>query len=101
MGERALVVERVAGAPAGATPLGRRRERTNDVAADADAAAAEGVGSGAPTRTTVRSGRGGRSGEDVSGVFVGVYGLDLMRPSTVVGNVRIGGALWGKVCSQG
>lgn len=87
--------------PAGATPLGRRRGRTNAVAADTDAAAAAGIESETPSRATVGSGGGGGSGEDVSGVFVGVYGLDLMRPSTVVGNVRIGGALWGRVCYQG
>lgn len=101
LGERAVIVERMAGVPAGATPLGRRSGRTNAIAADADDAAAEGVGSGTPRRASVRSGGGDGSGEDVSGVFIGVYGLDLMRPSTVVGNIRIGGALWGRVCYQG
>ncbi|CAM9268648.1 unnamed protein product, partial [Laminaria digitata] len=69
LGERALIVERVIGNPPGAAPL---------------------------DRPTVRSGGDDGSGEGVSGVFIGVYGLDLMRPSAVVGNLRIGGGFVGK-----
>lgn len=36
------------------------------------------------------TGRGSSSGQAAPRAFVGVYGLDLMRPSTVAGNMRVG-----------
>lgn len=72
LGERALVVERLVGRPP-------RRHRGR----------ASGVAGGVERDGTSRD-RVGGAGGDFPSVFVGVYGLDLLRPPAVVGRLRIG-----------
>lgn len=69
LGERALVVERLVGRPP-------RRHRGRAV--------------GGAERDGTSRDRVGGAGGDFPSVFVGVYGLDLLRPPAVVGRLRIG-----------
>ena len=91
LGERALVVERLVGSAADKKPRSRRGGRRSPTDRGSAEAATEAF-------EPAPNGTGATTGERVdeirwrsfSTAFVGVYGLDLIRPPAVVGNLRIG-----------
>lgn len=84
LGERALVVMKLAAGGGGGPRTKSRRGRRGEAIAAANAGRGEG------RRAASRF--GGVSGKKALRTLVGVYGLDLMKPYTVVGTLRIGAA---------
>lgn len=80
-------MERLVGVGTGTVPLGRPGGRKDAV--PTSTAGGSGAGGGVAGRAASRNARNGAGG-GISSVLVGVYGLDLIRPSAIVGNLRIG-----------
>lgn len=74
--------------PGVTAPTGAVASITNGIFRAAKGAATTAIIAG--SAAAAAKSRRGRKGTDVSSAFVGVYSLDLMRQSTVVGNLRVG-----------